>query len=641
MLRHSKYQAIYQFVVGVWLTLSIVGVVVAGMSWGRLSHSLAAVRQWDTVGPQLDKILQTMLNSETGVRGFLITGNTNYLLPYELAQTVYRREFDTLGTMTANNSVMLKAVLSLRARAEMLADYNSQAVAARTQNFDSARVLIATGKGKMIMDQIRAEISALDRIYYTQKSNAEDVLNAQLFRAILASLAAGIFGVAAGIIAFWLARLTKKNRKRETDLVNAVLQAERSSREKSAFLANMSHEIRTPMNAILGFSELLQGELAEAKHQKYVQSIRSSAASLLQLINDILDMSKIEAGVLELRPEPTDLREVYDFIQTLFSEPALKKGIKLERQLAPDLPHSLLMDRVRLRQILVNLVGNAIKFTDHGSVQTRISCQMPIQKGRVELLIEVADTGVGIPKDRLDAIFRPFVQAGIHREKEIQGTGLGLSIVKRLAELMGGAISVSSVPGQGSVFSVRFPNVPVSVRVPASAKITADPKVDFNKLRATTFLVVDDNEANLQYIDGIFKNSHHRLVFCSSGEEAIVKAREIMPEMLLLDLRMDGMDGSQALGEIRKIPGLELVPAIAVTGSGEQDGSFSGYVRKPFSPRGLFDELAEFLPRHGAGESSALEEISLPAAAASGPVADELLLQLRQLLNDPWPGLCN
>ncbi|MGH7979744.1 MAG: ATP-binding protein, partial [Limisphaerales bacterium] len=520
-------------------------------------------------------------------------------------------------------------------------DYNQRAIAARKLNYESARALAASGEGRTIMDQIRAQVSALGQIYYSQKSRSQEAMNTELSRAIWTSLAAGIVGVVAGIMAVWLARLARKKQAREMDLVNAMLQAERSSREKSAFLANMSHEIRTPMNTILGFSELLQGELEDIKHQKYIQSIRSSAASLLQLINDILDMSKIEAGVLELHPEPTDSGEICDFIQTLFSEPALKKGIGFTCRLAPALPRSLLIDRVRLRQIMVNLVGNAIKFTDHGSVQVRVSFESQRGAGRVALCIEVVDTGVGIPQDRLDAIFKPFVQAGMHREKEIQGTGLGLSIVKRLTELMGGTVTVTSALGQGSVFSLSFPNVPISVRVPATSKIAAEGKVDFNRLRPATLLVTDDNEANRQYIEGIFKNSHHRLIFCSSGKEAIERAREIIPDIVLLDVRMAGMDGDEALGEIRKIPGLELVPAIAVTGTGDKNGLFSGYVRKPFSPRELFDELAEFLPRSGSGENPARAETFFPGDTAIGVVPDELLSQLRQLLADPWRSLCN
>ncbi len=640
MLRQRKYRAIYQFVIAIWLTLSVASVLLAAVSWVRLSQTIAAGRQWGNVGPQVDEILKTMLDSETGVRGFIITGNSNYLGPYLAAQTNYQSQFDALADMTAGNTNLLKAVVDLRAQSEILADYNHRVVEARMRDFHSAQTLTLTGEGRQIMDQIRAQVSALDKVYYDQILDVREDTDAELSRAIMRSLVAGAIGIVAGIFAFLLARLTIRHQEREKELIEARLQAERSSHEKTAFLANMSHEIRTPMNAILGFSELLQSDLREPKHRKYLQSIRSSATSLLQLINDILDMSKIEAGVMELRPEPTDIREICDFIRTLFSEPALKKGIKLECHTVEDLPRALLIDRARLRQIMVNLVGNAIKFTDSGSVEVNVSFQKQTDSSRITLSIEVADTGVGIPQDRLTAIFQPFVQAGTHREKEIQGTGLGLSIVKRLAEIMGGAVSVTSAPGKGSVFTLRFPDVLISARLPASAKILSDREMDFNQFRPATLLVVDDNDANRQYIAGIFEASHHQLVFCSSGEEAVMKACEITPDIVLLDVRMPGMDGRQVLAEIRKTPGMELVPAIAVTASTQQDDYFSGYVRKPFSRRELFDELAEFLPRHVPPRPPPSVEVLVPVKA-NGSVPPELLVKLRQLLRESWPDLCN
>jgi signal transduction histidine kinase/CheY-like chemotaxis protein len=641
MLRQPKYRAIYQIAVAIWLTLSVVSVLLAALSWTELSQTMKAGRQWSAVGPQIDEILKTMLDSETGVRGFIITGNTNFLSPYVEAQTNYEAEFDALATLSASNTNMLKAVVDLRAQSEMLADYNRQTIDARKKDFKTAATIIAGGRGKQFMDQIRVQVSRLDTIYYAERGDVRERLDAELPRAILTSLVAGIIGVIAGVFALWLARVTMKNQERERVLIEARLEAERNSREKSAFLANMSHEIRTPMNAILGFSELLQAELPETKHKKYLQSIRSSATSLLQLINDILDMSKIEAGVLELRPEPTDAQEVCDFVRTLFSEPAMKKGIKLECHVAQDLPRALLVDRVRLRQILVNLVGNALKFTDNGQVEVKISSQKQEQTSRVTLSIEVTDTGVGIPQDRLDAIFRPFVQAGAHRDKEIQGTGLGLSIVKRLTEIMGGTVTVTSASGVGSVFTLRFPDVPVSARLPASAKISMDKEVDFNKLRPSTLLVVDDNEPNRQYLAGIFQKTHHRMIFCASGEEAIAKAREVVPEVFLMDVRMPGMDGRTTLTEIRKIPGMELVPAIAVTGSSDADHFFNGFIRKPFSTHELFEELAEFLPRHVVAEAPAKAGNTAPVEAPAGPIPLELLQLLRQMLVKPWPELCN
>ena len=410
----------------------------------------------------------------------------------------------------------------------------------------------------------------------------------------------------------------------------------------------MSHEIRTPMNAIIGFGELLQNDLREPRHRQYLQSIRASAGSLLLLINDILDMSKIEAGVLELHPEPTDLREICDFLQTLFSEPSAKKGLRFECHVAENFPHALLLDRIRLRQILVNLVGNAVKFTDKGSIEVRVTWEKQQTSSQITLVIEIQDTGVGIPQDKLQTIFKPFVQAGAHKEKEKQGTGLGLSIVKRLTEIMGGTVAAASVLEQGSVFHLRFPNVPISTRLPASENSAPAQEANFDELRPATLLVVDDNEANCQLIAGMFDGSHHRLVFGSSGEEAVTKSRELKPDILLLDVRMPGMGGQEALTEIRKTPGLEFMPVIAITASNliREENSlkerFSGYVRKPFSKHELFDELADFLPRHPKTEPTAEVNGSgqmKHASATVAPVPKELITQLRQLIIEPWPSI--
>jgi CheY-like chemotaxis protein len=379
------------------------------------------------------------------------------------------------------------------------------------------------------------------------------------------------------------------------------------------------------------------------KHRQYLQSIRSSAASLLQLINDILDMSKIEAGVMEVRREPTDPRELCDFLYTVFSEPSAKKSVKLECRVAEDLPHALLMDRIRLRQVLVNLVGNAVKFTDRGSIDIRV--QWEKQAGScITLLIEVQDTGVGIPRDKLEAIFKPFVQAGAHREKERVGTGLGLAIARRLTEIMGGTVTAASVLGKGSAFSLRFPDVAISARLPAGEKLDVTQPVNFNELRPSTLLVVDDNQTNCQLVAGMFDGSHHRLYFGANGFEAVEKASALHPDAILLDIRMPGLDGRATLEQIRKVAGLELTPVVAVTASSllseetEMKQRFSGYVRKPFSKAELFRELSQFLPRH---ESEALpsgESVAEPNGAPRPP-SPMLLAELRRLCVEEWPGL--
>src|ERR1035437_837867 len=367
-------------------------------------------------------------------------------------------ELDHLVELARKDPVLLQRVVTVRDGIAVLLDrFNRVIRARRSQGFKVSQEMIATGATREMLDKLRIDVDQLRRMPGHLISAHVASTRVQLLRASLTSLVAGVLGIGAGLFALWLSRLMLRQKEREQELVEAKFQAERNSQEKTAFLANMSHEIRTPMNSILGFSELLEGELHEPRHRQYLKSIRSSAASLLQLINDILDMSKIEAGVMELKPEPTNPHEICEFIQTVFAESAVRKHINLECKCAEDLPLALLLDRIRLRQIMVNLVGNAVKFTDRGSINVRLNWEKDDSSSHITLTMEVQDTGVGIPRDKLEAIFKPFVQAGAHREKEKQGTGLGLAIVRRLTEAMGGTITAESPAGRGATFRVRFP----------------------------------------------------------------------------------------------------------------------------------------------------------------------------------------
>jgi len=647
MLRQPN-NLIYQTAVILWITLSVGSVVLAAVTWWQLSSWRAAGKEMTEVRDDLDQIIKSLLDVETGERGYVITGNKSFLEPFTSGQAKLPAEFNQLVNLVHDDPLLLRGVTDLQASAETSLLLHQEIINLRTQSFGKAAALIANGKLKDIMDGIRVQVSHLDGVCLEKRELIRDEIETRFLRAILTSLGAGVLGIGAGLFAYWLSHVALRHQRREHDLREAKLAAEHSNQEKTVFLANMSHEIRTPMNAILGFSELLEADLQSSRHRQYLQSIRSSANSLLLLINDILDMSKIEAGVMELHPEPTDLREICDFILTLFSEPSAKKRIKLECHVPANFPHAVLIDRVRLRQILVNLVGNAVKFTDLGGVKATVSWEKQHTSSHVTLAIEIQDTGVGIPQDKLDAIFKPFVQAGANLEKEKQGTGLGLSIVKRLTEIMGGTVTVASVLGQGSAFHLRFPNVPISSRLPASEKFAPESHLDFNELRPATLLVVDDNETNCQLIAGLFAGSHHRLAFGSSGEEAVAKARDLKPDLLLLDVRMPGMGGYAALEEIRKTPGLEFLPIIAVTASSLMHEEnlmkerFSGYLRKPFSKSELFAELADFLPRNSKLASAPAANRAVPPASAPAvkiAAPKELVTKLRQLIIEPWPSI--
>jgi signal transduction histidine kinase/CheY-like chemotaxis protein len=649
MIRSPNKQ-VYKNVVLIWISLSIASVILSGANWFQLSRELKAATQATITQDSINALFQSLIDAETAQRGFTITGDETFLEPLNQAEARLPGQFDKLIGLVHRDPTLLKRATELRELAGVsLAHQRNTVKLRREHGAKAAGDLVKSGQGKLITDAVRQKVNELREFQPTLASSTSRHAQGKLLQASLTSLVAGALGIGAGLLAFYLARVGLRQEVRERQLLQATLQAEHDSHEKSAFVANMSHEIRTPMNAILGFSELLSAEIQEPKHRHYLQSIRASAGALLHLINDILDMSKVDAGVVELHLEPTDPREVCEFITTMFGGPAAKKGIQLECHVADNLPRALLLDRVRFRQLVVNLVGNAIKFTDRGRIQTDISCERQTDAtSRVTLVIQVEDTGVGIPKDRLDAIFKPFVQAGSHVDKDRMGTGLGLAIVQRMTRLMGGTVTVASVVGQGSAFHLRFPDIVVSARLPISE--AADPlgPANFDDLQPAKILVVDDNETNCELVRGIFAGTHHQLEYGIDGIQAVEKAQSFRPDLVLLDIRMPKMNGREAVEEIHKRAGLELLPVIAVTASSLLDEEkslrqvFSGYLRKPFTRRELFNELSVFLPKRAKPQEPEKVVGPAPALERSGqPPEDwrELAAQLRGLEVQEWPAV--
>ncbi len=638
---------VYQLVVVLWLTLSIASTLLAFGNWSRLSARLDEAREASRIHDISASILAALVNCETGQRGYCLTGMKEFLEPLSAGRKAITNDFEQLIETVKADPIILRQTIELRASAELVLSRIDDAIK-HCQTGSPKLDVSANLDVKDAMDKARSQTEKLQSIRSNFLSHSGEAARRQLGRATATSLVAGVIGIAAGAFAFWMARVTLEHQRREKNLIEAKLQAERSSQEKTVFLANMSHEIRTPMNAIIGFSELLAAELTVPRQKHYLQTIRQAANALLQLINDILDMAKIEAGVLTLNLEPTDPREICSFVHAMFTEQAARKNIRLDCVIAEDLPHALLLDRIRLRQVLVNLAGNAVKFTNRGHVIVRVNWEkVESTASQILLIIEVQDTGVGIPEDKLEAIFKPFVQSGAHRDLEKQGTGLGLSIVRRLTEMMGGDITAASVLGQGSVFHLRLPKVHISARLPASESGQAEPAADFNSLRPSSILVVDDNENNCELIAGMFAHSHHRITFGHDGQEGVAKARIVNPDIILLDIRMPGMDGREALAQIRKIPSMEMTPIIAVTAArsalsaGETDlrEIFNGYLRKPFTMAELYAELANFIPRvdqpGGASQPAPLDPSIFPTGLA--PASPALHAELQKILAEHWP----
>ncbi len=362
-------------------------------------------------------------------------------------------------------------------------------------------------------------------------------------------------------------------KKVDRELVLAMQAAEAASRSKSEFLANMSHEIRTPMNGVLGMLQLLGTTPLGAEQRDFVATALSSAKSLLNVINDILDLSKIEAGKAEVRAAPFALRDLADMVVKLFAQQAAVKGLDLTCEVAESVPPLVVGDSARLRQILFNLVGNALKFTPTGEVRLTVDPDpVPAAPGRTALLFRVIDSGVGIPAERLSDIFQAFTQVDGSYTRRFEGTGLGLTIVKRLVELLEGRIDVASRPGRGTIFSLRFdwPLPPTKAladeqATPPLPALAADlPRA----ARAMRVLVVDDNPVSLLATSAMLEKLGHRPASAQSGEEALEAYLTGPFDAVLMDIQMPGEDGVAVSRRLRAAGGPNggrAVPIVALT----------------------------------------------------------------------------
>ena len=423
---------------------------------------------------------------------------------------------------------------------------------------------------------------------------------------ILAILIAGSF--------YWNRKLTQEIQERKViehnlqiekenlqilskKLQKAKEEADSANKSKSEFLANMSHEIRTPMNAIIGFTELLNEQLNEPRLKAYTKTIQNAGNTLLTLINDILDLSKIEAGKLEINRVPTNLYNLSDEISSIFAMGVKNKGLDFIVEIGEEIPKSLLIDEIRLRQVLFNLIGNAVKFTKRGYIKLRVSAfNVDEHHSKLDLEISVEDSGIGIPSNQLKKIFNEFEQKDGQDNRKFGGTGLGLSISKRLCEMMGGEISVESKEHEGAIFIVKLFSIDISsIKVEDEVKKSLE-TILFKKAKV---LVVDDIEDNRELILKNFEDTDIEIITAKDGLEAIEAFKTLAVDLILMDIRMPNMDGYEAAREIKKISN---VPIVALTASVMQSESerlkskdFDGYLRKPVMREELFVELSRFL----------------------------------------------
>lgn len=409
------------------------------------------------------------------------------------------------------------------------------------------------------------------------------------------------FDVSSGLL-YAIAEDITKRKEIEQELIDAKTKAEEASRAKSQFIANMSHEIRTPMNSILGFTDMMRDLVKSDLEKEYVENIWKGGKSLLKLINDILDLSKLEAGKSGLVFRPVNIARIVDEVKSIFALKAENKGLEIRNEIDDNIPPSLLLDEIKIRQILLNIIGNAVKFTDEGFIEIGVIAKNRDEtESHIDLEIYVKDSGIGISEDKLESIFSEFEQENHIISGRYGGTGLGLSISKRLTEQMNGRISVSSKPAKGSTFKISLPNITISSMLEEEDQgesITLDLDKNFNKGK---ILIVDDITLNRTMIIEFLKKYPIEILEAENGIEAVKLASEEVFDLIFMDIKMAKMDGVEAMKEIkkRKIP----TPIIAITASAlnhhsdkeDTDDWFDGFLRKPVDRAQIVKELVKYI----------------------------------------------
>lgn len=616
-------------------------------------HRVYSVMHTHQVLAKIHETGALLRNAESEQRGFLITGSDFY----DENAEAYARRLDVslaeLVELVDDNPAQAERAMQLSdAIYRRLTELRSTAVIHRRSSLAEVRELLGDESEAEIMAEIRRIQTAMVSEEEMMLERRQDAMQVEIKIATFTILFSGGIALLLGIVAFAIMRRSIVSLNREAELLRQKETAESADREKSEFLANMSHEIRTPMNSVLGFTELLSGVVTTAKQRQYVDAINSSGRAMLSLINDILDLSKIEAGKISVNYQPISMNVLFDEIRDIFAPQAEARGLSFVISISPQVPPVVLFDQTRLRQILFNIVGNSLKFTREGSITLSADAEIdPTNETQIKLSLAISDTGIGIPLDHQEKVFEPFRQVDSGSNRNHGGTGLGLSITQRLTELLDGEVELDSVEDKGTTFRFIFPHVDISAESPVDQQRVPEGE-DFNRLRPSLILVADDVPLNLELIAGHFDNTSHRLVFARNGVEAVDQARKHHPDLILLDIRMPEMDGRSALNRIRKIEEIRDTPIISVTASSmmaeelELRKVFDGYLRKPFTRALLYQQIAQHLPlRDPSNTASGLPTTSADSSPPQ-PISlpndhwPELVQKLRNLEAAHWPQLC-
>ena len=570
-----------------------------------------ALKEFKTAS-QLEKLRSDLLTVESQIRGVVITQDSSHIIDIEKDIAEVKSDLALV-----QKSLLEKQDIKQAEQLKYLVDEKIQFNQHILDEFyahgkKAAEQVINTNRGKRLTDSI---LKLTDDIDDAQQDEVSDLLqsndvdsanaaNSSIWLAIIS-------GIALLLASFFVILRLNSQAKLIKQLDESHKRERQATELKDQFMANMSHEIRTPMNAIIGFTNLLQkGKLDNTQNQQ-VNAIQTSGENLLNIVNDILDFSKIEAGMMRLESVPFSLRGTLQDIEMMFKEKVRLRYLVLSVNIAPELPDIIEGDAVRLTQILVNLISNAIKFTDKGSISVSVSSPLSrIDKTFIEnsdklvrLCFEVKDTGIGIPKDKVEVIFDRFRQASSDITRRFGGSGLGLSIVKNLVELQGGTIEVSSVMDKGSTFTFNMPYKISDKQLQLDFKEKMPTKTANNtpNTEGVKVLVVEDNKLNQDLMQQLLTGWELNFTIAENGRQAIEYLKKEPYNLILMDIQMPEMDGYSTTKKIRDDLKIQT-PIVALTAhalAGERERCLSAgmndYLPKPIREDKLRALIAQFV----------------------------------------------
>ncbi|MGR3593135.1 MAG: ATP-binding protein [Limimaricola soesokkakensis] len=633
LTRRSLIRSMVPIVFVVILFLALVG----ALFWGISSN----ISQAEEYRGRLERSLETralarqtfsaLQDAVIGERGYLLTGDSGFLQPYEAAVDRLPDLLDRLVTITADTPRHQSALqLQEFGRAEIsrlseaINTYQEVRPAAATESMGAE-------EGRRWMERFRAVANDLVAAENRDVKRHSLAVREQTERfermAIGLAVALALLLIAAAVIA---GRYVLHRRRAEQELLLGGRRFEAASRAKTEFLASMSHEIRTPLNGIIGYTDLLLDQALSSQQRQLGERIQFAGAALLTVVNDILDFSKIEAGEIHLHPRPFSLKVLIDNTTSIVAATAERKGLALEVELGPDLPQVVLGDEARIRQILLNLLNNAVKFTQKGRVRLQV-VQDDSSDSPERLRFSVSDTGIGIPEDQRKHLFHRFYQVNQSNTRQFGGTGLGLAISKRLVQIMGGEIGLESQEGEGSTFwfVVALPHA-------KEGDIPQDQGAPAGDLsHSGRILLVEDLEHNRDLARAILIQAGHQVHTAENGARAVEAVQATSYDLILMDIQMPVMDGITATHKIREMgPPASQIPIIAMT------ANVLPHQLEEFGEAGMDDHIGKPFNRTNmvAKINNWLERSRMPSQSTSAPQQDSntALDELREMMSVEW-----